>query len=138
MADSETIKALFAEILAEKTLLSAILDEQKCTDIDLTGLLETEENFLCRNNERILMQNLMVSKAGLIRLHTCVTSTAKLIIFYNGNGAYLNTGNELIGECAYVFDVPLNPNDTLNYGLVFDDSESLTTGVKYFVLQEVR
>lgn len=101
-------------------------------------LLIKWEDFDCRKHSMILQNYLSVDQAGSIRVHVAFGFPVKLVYYLNGQGVYLNSGQDLTVDCGYVFDIPMNPSDSLNLAVSFDDSESTTARCKFLRLQEVR
>jgi hypothetical protein len=120
-------------------ILVSMLSELITTEIKDDTTRPTWENITVRKNEPIFNNSVMIGRAGMVRISICIAARpVKLIAYVNGNGAYLNSMQDLAAECLYVFDVPLNPNDALNLALTFDDSSLSTAVIKFIRLQEIR
>ncbi|RXE56404.1 hypothetical protein ABH15_09985 [Methanoculleus taiwanensis] len=119
-------------------ILGLIYKTQFTKEIEADLYLNQWDNFLVGKLKPILKNNLSVDSAAMVRIHICLGTAAKLVYYINGRSAYLNSAQELSAECGYVFDVPMNPGDTLNYALSFDDSVFTEITVKFVRLQEVR
>lgn len=119
-------------------VLNLIYKTQFTSEIRADQYLTVWENFMVGKLTPILKSNLSVESPAMVRLHICVGTAAKLVYYLNGRAAYLNQAQDLSADSGYVFDVPLNPGDTLNYAVSFDDSEYTEITVKFVRLQEVR
>jgi len=120
-------------------ILTAMLSELITTEIKDTTIRPTWENITVKKLEPVFCNSVMIARAGMVRISICIAARpAKAIAYVNGSGAYMNTGQDLAAECLFVFDVPLNPNDGLNFALDFDDTNNTTITIKFIRLQEVR
>lgn len=129
---------LMKQSATDQKLLSMIVNELITTAIYDKTIRQTWENFQIRKTEPIFTNNVMIARAGMVRISISISRAAKLICYVNNVAAYLNQSTELTADCLYVFDVPLNPNDALNLSLHFDDSDIQTAQVNMVRLQEVR
>lgn len=119
-------------------ILGLIYKSQFTQEIKADLYLQQWDNFMIGKLKPILKNNLSLDGPAMARIHICLGTAAKLVYFINGQAAYLNSAQDLSADCGYVFDVPMNPGDTLNYALSFDDSEYTEITVKFVRLQEVR
>lgn len=133
------IAYLLKSTASTQKILVAMLGELITTEIKDNTIRDTWENITVKKLQPIFYNSVMISRAGMVRISICVAGLpAKGIAFVNGAGAYMNTAQDLAAECLFVFDVPLNPNDGLNFALDFDDSNVATRTIKFIRLQEVR
>ena len=133
------IAYLLKSTVTTQKILTATLGELITTAITDTTIRPSWENITVRRLEPIFYNSVMIPRAGMVRVSIVIAGrTAKAIAYVNGAGAFLNTGQDLAAECLFVFDVPLNPNDGLNFALDFDDSQNATAVIKFIRLQEVR
>ncbi len=149
--DSDTrtlVKALCEEMAELKTVVRALTPAAVTAREIYQSLLTREikddslrvvwDNFDCKNNMLILGNAVSVERAGSVRVHAAFGLPVKLAYYLNSQGAYLNSSQYLSADCGYVFDIPINPGDALNFMVTFDDSEITTVRCKFFRLQEVR
>lgn len=122
----------------DQKLLAMIVNELITTAISDKTIRQVWEQFDVLKREPIFTNNVMINRAGMVRISISVSRAAKLISYVNNVGAYLNQSTELSANCLYVFDVPLNPNDALNLSLEFDDADIKNARVNMIRLQEVR
>lgn len=138
MSKEELIQFLIREILEEKQLLAGILGETSSYYIDLSQYLDKSENFKVRRLKPILQRGLSFQTDGLLRINVAFNYPTKLVFVLNGNGVYLNQGQDLKENCVYGFDVPVKPNDSINLMADFDDSSMAEIECIFLRLFEVR
>ncbi len=129
---------LMKQSVTDQKLLSLIVNELITLPINDKTIRQTWDNFPVTKREPVFTNNVMINRAGMVRVSLSVSRAVKVISHINNNGAYLNQSNEIAAECLYVFDIPLNPNDALNLALEFDDADIKTATIKMIRLQEIR
>lgn len=147
MTNDRVIRALCEEMAEVKNLVKLLSPAVK-TLTEIYQLMLTREiqddqyllrwdDFDCRNGSLILSNAVSIDRPGLVRVHTAFGFPVTIAYYLNNQGAYLNSKQPLTTDCGYVFDIPLNPGDALNFTVAFDDSESVTARCKFFRLQVV-
>jgi hypothetical protein len=137
----EVRKALnsLVSLLGENVkVLAEIYKTQFTKEIKNDQYRTTWENFSVSKLTPILNNNLSVEAACQVRVHVCFGTVCKFVYYVNGDSAYLNQAIDLTADCGYVFDISVNPGDTLNFAASFDDSVFTTITCKFIRLQEVR
>lgn len=129
---------LMKQSATDQKLLSMIVNELITTAITDKTIRQEWENITVRKGEAVFTNNVMITRAGMIRISMVVARNVKALAYVNNIGGYLNSAADIKESCLYVFDVPLNPNDAFNLSLDFDDSQNLTAVIKFVRLQEVR
>lgn len=129
---------LIKQSQTDQKLLALIVNELITNPIKDTTIRQVWENFAVRKLEPIFTNNVMITRAGMVRLTIAFNRPVTLIAYINNAGMILNNNSELSAGCMYVFDVPLNPNDALNLSASFDDTDQITAQVIHVRLQEVR
>jgi effector-binding domain-containing protein len=107
-------KELYNELLEEKELLKIIAAKLTKTKIRDEKLRSEWDNFDVKANESILDSKLVVGEDCILRVWVAFDTPGTLIAVINSQSVYLNQGITLNPYCLYVFDIPLNADDTFN------------------------
>lgn len=132
------LSSLVAQLGENIKILAEIYKSQFTREIKSDQFRTTWENFLVQKLTPILTNNISVEAACQVRVHVCFGTVCKLVYYLNGYAAYLNQNQDLTAECGYVFDISVNPGDTLNFAASFDDSVFTEITCKFLRIQEVR
>lgn len=129
--EPERFKLIFEEIQKEQQLLYATAKIlQKIHEEVFSRALDEEaieyaltkmEDFYVYRMKPILSRNIGLGSDCLLRVMVAFNQPCKLAVVINGQGAWLNQGNELKENCAYVFDIPVKPLDSVNFLVDFDE-----------------
>lgn len=134
----KVIAYLLKSTANSQKILIAMLGELVTTAITDTTILEKWEAFSVTKHKPIFTNSVMLGRAGKIRVTLGFNRAVKLVSYINNIPLYLNTKAELDADCMYVFDIPINPNDSLNLAAEFDDADIKTATISFIRLQEVR
>ena len=132
------IKNILRALTPTVTAVAEIYQSLLTREIKNDALRTRWDDFDCLKNVPILGNAISVDRAGSVRVHVAFGFPVTLAYYINGRGATLNSGQVLSVDCGYVFDIPINPADSLNFTVSFDDSQSTTARCKFLRLQEVR